>query len=79
MDRERIKQASQLNDDLKKINRALELMDSHEKIAIRVSANVGGGNSEETLFAYLPKSIKPAIYAVLLEAQSYINEQMENL
>lgn len=79
MDRERINKAAQLADDLKKINRALALMENHEKVAIRLSANVGSGNSEETLFAYLPKCTKPAIYTMLVEAQSYINQEMDDL
>ena len=79
MNREKIKKAAQLADDLKKVEKAIGLISDHEKIAVRISANVGGGNSEETLFAYLPKRIVPAIYSVLIDAQKYINQEMEDL
>ena len=77
MDRERIRIAAQLTDDLKKVSKALELMDNNDRIAIRVSANVGTG--EEILFAYLPKSILPGIRALLVEAQNHINQEMDDL
>lgn len=77
MDRERIRIAAQLTDDLKKVSKALELMDSNGRIAIRVSANVGTG--EEILFAYLPKNILPGVRALLVEAQNHINKEMEDL
>lgn len=79
MERERIKKAAQLADDHNKVTKALALMDGHERVAIRISATVGGGNSEETLFAYLPKSILPGIRTVLQEALEYISNEMEDL
>lgn len=79
MDKERIQKAAQLSDDLKKVNRALGLFDGTDKVAVRLSASVGGGNSEDTLFAYLPKSIVPAVYTMLVEAKEYIQKEMEDL
>lgn len=43
MDKERIQKAAQLSDDLKKVNRALGLFDGTDKVAVRLSASVGGG------------------------------------
>lgn len=77
MEREKINKAAQLTDDLKKVSKALELMDGNNRIAIRVSANVGTG--EEMLFAYLPKSILPGVRALLVEAQNHINQNMDDL
>ena len=34
---------------------------------------------DQSLFAYLPKSIAPAIYQVLVEARTYILKEMEDL
>ena len=58
MEREKINKAAQLADDIKKVNKALGLYDNHEKVAIRLSVNL----DDQSLFAYLPKSIAPAIY-----------------
>lgn len=75
MDRVKINKAAQLADDLKKVNKALGLYDNHEKVAIRLSVNL----DDQSLFAYLPKSIAPAIYQVLVEAREYILKEMEDL
>lgn len=75
MEKERIQKAAQLADDLKKINKALGLYDNREKVAIRLSVNL----DDQSLFAYLPKSIVPAIYPVLVEAREYILKEMEDL
>lgn len=75
MDRVKINKAAQLGDDLKKVNKALGLYDNHEKVAIRLSVNL----DDQSLFAYLPKSIAPAIYQVLVEAREYILKEMEDL
>lgn len=79
MEKERIRKAAQLADDHKKINRALGLFENSEKVGVRLSANVGGGNNEDTLFAWLPKSIVPAIYELLLTAKEYTEREMEDL
>lgn len=77
MDKEKIKQATQLSDDLKKINRALGLFDDENgKMAVRMSKTVDG---EETIFAYLPQCVIPALYTLLAEAKSYITQKMEEL
>ena len=77
MDKEKIKQAAQLSDDLKKINRALGLFDNENgKIAVRMSKTVDG---EETIFAYLPQCVIPALYTMLVEAKDYVTKQMEDL
>lgn len=75
MDKERIQKAAQLSDDLRKVNRALGLYDNPEKVAIRLSVDLG----DESKFAYLPKSITAAIYQVLVEAKEYIQKEMEDL
>lgn len=75
MEKERIQKAAQLADDLKKVNKALGLYDNHEKVAVRLSVNL----DDQSLFAYLPKSIAPAIYSVLVEAREYILKEMEDL
>ena len=43
MEKDRIQKAAQLSDDLKKVNRALGLFENTEKVAVRLSASVGGG------------------------------------
>lgn len=75
MDKERIQKAAQLADDLKKVNRALALYEGTDQVAVRLSGNVDG----EAMFAYLPKSIVPALYTVLQEAKNYVTKQMEDL
>lgn len=77
MDKVRIQKAAQLQDDLKKVNKALGLFDS-QKVAVRLSAKVGG-NDSEALFAYLPDSMAPAIYHLLVTAQESIAREMEDL
>lgn len=43
MDREKINKAAQLHDDLKKVNRALEIFDQPgNPVMVRVSSKVGG-------------------------------------
>ena len=75
MEKDRIQKAAQLADDLKKVNNAMGLYDNHEKVAVRLSVNL----DDQSLFAYLPKSIAPAIYQVLVEAKEYILKEMEDL
>ncbi len=75
MEKERIQKAAQLTDDLRKVNRALGLFGDSQKVAVRISADLG----EESRFAYLPQSILPAIHTVLVEAKAYITKEMEDL
>ena len=77
MDREKISKAAQLHDDLKKVKRAIGLMQdaNNGKVNIRISGTVG----DETQFAYLPKSMANAIYAALLAKEEIINREMEEL
>lgn len=75
MEKERINKAAQLADDLRKVNKALGLYDNHDKVAVRISVTL----DDQSLFAYLPKSIAPAIYQVLVEAREYILKEMEDL
>ena len=75
MEKERITKAAQLADDLRKVNKALGLYDNHDKVAVRISVTL----DDQSLFAYLPKSIAPAIYQVLVEAREYILKEMEDL
>ena len=78
MEKEKIQKAAQLADDLKKINRALSLFGPEgDSPAVRVSGSVGG--TDDVKFAYLPKSISPAIHQVLIEAKDYIIKEMEDL
>lgn len=78
MDRERIQKAAQLHDDLKKVNRALEIFDQPgNPLMVRVSSKVGG--TDYMRFAYLPKSINSAICQVLIEAKDYLIREMEDL
>ena len=79
MDREKIDKAAQLADDLKKVKKALGLYEGKATVNVRLSSTVGGGETEEPIFAYLPQSIAPAIYTVLVEAERYIIKQMEEL
>lgn len=79
MEKERIQKAAQLHDDLKKVNRALEIFNQPgNPVMVRVSSKVGGG-IDDMRFAYLPKSINSAIYQVLVEAREYILKEMEDL
>ncbi len=77
MDRDKISKAAQLHDDLKKVKRAIALMNdaNNGKVNIRISGTVG----DETAFAYLPKSILSDIYGVLVETEAIIEGQMESL
>lgn len=77
MDREKISKAAQLHDDLKKVKRAIGLMQdaNNGKVNIRISGTVG----DEAEFAYLPKSIANTIYAALLAKEEIINREMEEL
>ena len=77
MDREKISKAAQLHDDLKKVKRAIGLMQdaNNGKVNIRISGTVG----EETEFACLPKSMIRDIYGVLVETEAIIENQMETL
>lgn len=75
MNREKINKAAQLADDLKKIDKALAVFDNNEKVAVRCSASLG----DESVYAYLPKSVGPAIYSVLVQARGYTLKQMEDL
>ncbi|MBQ7899341.1 MAG: hypothetical protein IJ307_05760 [Bacteroidales bacterium] len=78
MEKDKIIKAAQLADDLKKVNRALEVFDQSTtgQVAVRVSSRVTDG---EMMFAYLPKCIAPAICQVLAEAKNYIIKEMEEL
>lgn len=67
--------AAQLVDDLKKVNKAMGLFELNEPVAVRLSINLG----EESKYAYLPKSVAPAIYTLLAEAKDYITKEMEDL
>ena len=78
MDREKIKVAAQLSDDLRKVNRAIGVLDNCENVSIRVSAT-NGSNNEEPIFAYLPKRFSPIISKVLKEAQNSILRDMDEL
>lgn len=77
MDREKISKAAQLHDDLKKVKRAIGLMQdaNNDTVNIRISGTVG----DETEFAYLPKSMLHDIYGVLVETEAIIENQMETL
>ena len=77
MDREKINKAAQLHDDLKKVKRAIGLMQdaNNGTVNIRISGTVG----DETEFAYLPKSMLHDIYGVLVETEAIIEKQMETL
>lgn len=75
MEKERINKAAQLADDLRKVNKALGLYDNHDKVAVRISVTL----DDQSLFAYLPKSIAPAIYQMLVETREYILKEMEDL
>lgn len=77
MDREKISKAAQLHDDLKKVKRAIGLMQdaNNGTVNIRISGTVG----DETEFAYLPKSMLHDIYGVLVETEAIIEKQMETL
>lgn len=77
MDKNKINKAAQLADDLRKIQKAIGLFGESNKVAVRISANIEG--SDETLFAYLPKSILPVIYTVLTEHEKGIMHEMEEL
>ena len=78
MEREKINKAAQLHDDLKKVNRALEIFDQPgNPVMVRVSSKVGG--TDDMRFAYLPKSINSAICQVLIEAKDYLIREMEEL
>ena len=79
MDREKINKAAQLHDDLKKVNRALEIFDQPgNPVMVRVSSKVGGG-TDDMRFAYLPKIINSAICQVLIEAKGFLIREMEDL
>lgn len=79
MDREKISKAAQLHDDLKKVNRALEIFDQPgNPVMVRVSSKVGGG-TDDMRFAYLPKSINSAICQVLIEAKDFLIREMDDL
>lgn len=77
MDREKISKAAQLHDDLKKVKRAIGLMQdaNNGTVNIRISGTVG----DETEFAYLPKSMLHDIYGVLVETEAIIENKMETL
>lgn len=76
MDKDKIKKAAQLSDDLKKVNRALGLFgEDTARMAVRLSNNIDGVDT----FAYLPKSVIPAIYTLLAEAKEWITKEMEDL
>lgn len=77
MEKEKIQKAAQLHDDLKKVKRAIGLMQdaNNGKVNIRISGTVG----DETEFAYLPKSMIHDIYGVLVETEAIIENQMETL
>lgn len=77
MEKEKIQKAAQLHDDLKKVKRAIGLMQdaNNGTVNIRISGTVG----DETAFAYLPKSILSDIYGVLVETEAIIEGQMESL
>lgn len=78
MDREKISKAAQLHDDLKKVNRALEIFDQPgNPVMVRVSSKVAG--TDDMRFAYLPKNINSAICQVLIEAKEYLIREMEDL
>lgn len=78
MEKERIQKAAQLHDDLKKVNRALELFDqSGNLVMVRVSTKIG--NTDEMRFAYLPKRINAVIFQVLMEAKDCFIREMEEL
>lgn len=44
-------------------------------MAVRLSNNIDGVDT----FAYLPKSVIPAIYTLLAEAKEWITKEMEDL
>lgn len=77
MDREKINKAAQLHDDLKKVKRAIGLMQdaNNGTVNIRISGTVG----DETEFAYLPKSMLHDIYGVLVETEAVVEKKMETL
>lgn len=77
MDREKINKAAQLHDDLKKVKRAIALMNDANSgsVNIRISGTVG----DEAEFAYLPKSMLPDIYGVLVKTEAVVENKMETL
>lgn len=64
MDKVRIQKAAQLQDDLKKVNKALGLFDS-QKVAVRLSAKVGGNDSETFLPIYRIVWLQQSIICLL--------------
>ena len=77
MEKEKIQKAAQLHDDLKKVKRAIGLMQdaNNGTVNIRISGTVG----DETEFAYLPKSMLPDIYGILVKTEAVVENKMETL